>query len=54
MARGCMYLIATMDWAASKVLSWRLSNPLDTRFCVEAFKEALFKDGALEIFNTDQ
>lgn len=54
MARGFMYLIAIMDWSTRKVLSWRLSNTLDTRFCVEALKEALFKYGAPEIFNTDQ
>jgi putative transposase len=54
MARGHMYLIAIMDWATRRVLSWRLSNTLDTRFCVEALKEALFKYGAPEIFNTDQ
>jgi putative transposase len=54
MARGFMYLIAIMDWATRKVLTWRLSNTLDTRFCVEALKEALFKYGAPEIFNTDQ
>ena len=54
MARGFMYLIAIMDWATRKVLSWRLSNTLDTSFCVEALKEALFKYGAPEIFNTDQ
>jgi putative transposase len=54
MHRGFMYLIAVMDWATRRVLSWRLSNTLDTRFCVEALKEALFKYGAPEIFNTDQ
>jgi len=54
MARGFMYLIAIMDWATRRVLSWRLSNTLDSRFCVEALKEALFKYGAPEIFNTDQ
>lgn len=54
MARGFMYLIAIMDWATRKVLSWRLSNTLDTTFCVEALKEALLKYGAPEIFNTDQ
>jgi putative transposase len=54
MERGFMYLIAIMDWATRKVLSWRLSNTLDTRFCVAALKEALFKFGAPEIFNTDQ
>ena len=40
MQRGFMYLIAIMDWATRKVLSWRLSNTLDTGFCVEALKEA--------------
>lgn len=54
MQRGFMYLIAIMDWATRKVLSWKLSNTLDTRFCVEALKEALLKYGAPEIFNTDQ
>lgn len=54
MHKGFMYLIAIMDWATRRVLSWRLSNTLDTRFCVEALKEALFKYGSPEIFNTDQ
>jgi len=54
MHKGFMYLIAIMDWATRRVLSWRLSNTLDTRFCIEALKEALFKYGAPEIFNTDQ
>lgn len=54
MARGFMYLVAIMDWATRKVLAFRLSNTLDTRFCVEALKEALFKYGAPEIFNSDQ
>jgi transposase InsO family protein len=39
MLKGFMYLIAIMDWATRKVLSWRLSNTLDTRFCVDALKE---------------
>lgn len=54
MQKGFMYLIAIMDWVTRKVLSWRLSNTLDTRFCVEALTEALLKYGAPEIFNTDQ
>ncbi len=54
MARGFMYLIAIMDWATRKVLAWRLSNTLDSRFCVEALKDALFKYGTPEIFNSDQ
>ena len=43
MKRGFMNLIVIMDWAARKVLAWRLPNTLDTRFCIEALKEALFK-----------
>jgi putative transposase len=38
MAKGFMYLVAIMDWATRKVLSWRLSNTLDSSFCVEALK----------------
>ena len=54
MARGFMYLVAVMDWHSRKVLSWRLSNTLDTDFCVEALQEALRRYGRPEIFNTDQ
>lgn len=36
------------------VLSWKLSNTLDTTFCVEALEEAIAKYGCPEIFNTDQ
>jgi len=54
MARGFLYLVAIMDWYSRKVLSWRLSNTLDTEFCVEALEEALHRYGAPEIFNTDQ
>jgi putative transposase len=54
MARGFCYLVAIMDWASRKVLSWRLSNTLDTSFCVEALEEALSLHGTPQIFNTDQ
>jgi putative transposase len=54
MRRGFLYLVAIMDWASRKVLAWRLSNTLDTDFCVSALKEALGKYGKPEIFNTDQ
>jgi len=52
--RGFLYLVAIMDWASRKVLAWRLSNTMDTSFCVEALREALDRYGAPEIFNTDQ
>ncbi|MEW6552629.1 MAG: IS3 family transposase [Campylobacterota bacterium] len=54
MARGFCYLVAIMDWASRKVMAWRLSNTLDTSFCVEALYEALARYGTPEIFNTDQ
>ena len=54
MAKGFMYLVAIMDWHSRRVLSWRVSNTLDTDFCVEALEEALQRFGAPQIFNTDQ
>ena len=54
MRRGFVYLVAIMDWYSRRVLSWRLSNTLDTAFCVAALNEALAKYGTPEIFNTDQ
>ena len=52
--KGFLYLVAVMDWATRRVLSWRLSNTLDARFCTEALTEALEHYGRPEIFNTDQ
>jgi len=54
LAKGFLYLVAIMDWASRKVLSWRLSNTLDASFCVEALEEAIERYGPPEIFNTDQ
>jgi len=54
MARGFCYLVAIMDWASRRVLSFRLSNTLDASFCIEALEEALQRYQAPEIFNTDQ
>jgi len=44
---------ALIDWYSRYVLSWRLSNTLDSSFCIEALEEALGQ-GKPEIFNTDQ
>ncbi len=54
MRRGFLYLVVIMDWHSRKVLSWKLSNTLDTDFCAAALEEALAKYGIPEIFNTDQ
>ena len=54
MRKGFMFLIAVVDWYSRAVLSWRVSNTMDTDFCVEALEEALQLYGAPEIFNSDQ
>jgi putative transposase len=54
MTRGFMYLVAVMDWYSRKVLAFKLSNTLDTDFCLEAVEEAIRRYGLPEIFNTDQ
>jgi len=51
---GFLYLVAIIDWASRAVLSWRLSNTMDTSFCVDALEDALARFGRPEIFNTDQ
>jgi transposase InsO family protein len=53
MANGFLYLVAVMDWVSRYVLAWRLSNLLDSSFCVEALEDTL-SQGRPEIFNTDQ
>lgn len=54
MERGFMYLTAVMDVYSRKILSFRLSNTLDSDFCVQALQEALTRHGRPAIFNTDQ
>lgn len=54
MQRGFLYLVAIMDWATRRVLSWRLSNTMEADFCVEALEDAMAKFGKPEVFNTDQ
>jgi putative transposase len=54
LSKGFVYLAAIMDWASRKVLSWRLSNTLDTSFCLDALEEAIEQFGCPEIFNSDQ
>jgi len=59
MARGFVYLVASVDWFSRRVLAWRLSITLSADVCVEALEEALARYGKPgifnpEIFNTDQ
>jgi putative transposase len=54
MAAGFLYLAAIVDWYSRAVLAWRLSNTLDTSFCIAVLEEALDRWGEPEIFNSDQ
>lgn len=52
--KGHFYLVAIMDWFSRKVLSWRISNTLDVKFCVDSLERAIALYGIPEIFNSDQ
>ena len=53
MRAGFLYLIAIMDWFSRFVLSWELSNTMETGFCLAALESAL-RFGQPEIWNSDQ
>jgi len=50
---GFLYLVAILDWFSRYVLSWALSNTLDSLFCTEALERAL-RIARPQVFNTDQ
>ena len=54
LAHGFAYLVAVIDWYSRKVLAWRVSNTLDSGFCVDCLGQALRTHGIPEIFNSDQ
>lgn len=55
MRRGFAYLVVVMDWHSRAVLGWRISNTLDTEFCLQALRDARAVAGCWpEIMNTDQ
>jgi putative transposase len=49
-----VFLVAILDLFSRRVLSWKLSNTIDTAFCVAALEEAIAVWGTPAIFNTDQ
>jgi putative transposase len=51
--QGHLYLVAVMDWFSRYVLAWKLSNSLETTFCLQALGRAL-QTAKPGIFNTDQ
>jgi len=51
---GMVYMAAIIDWYSKAVLSWRISNTMDTDLVMGVLNEALSLYGKPEIFNTDQ
>jgi putative transposase len=49
-----IYLVVILDLYSRKVLTWKMSNTLDSVFCIEALEEAIALFGIPAIFNTDQ
>ena len=51
---GMVYMAAVIDWYSKAILSWRISNTMDTDLVMGVLNEALSLYGKPEIFNTDQ
>ena len=51
---GFVYLVAVIDGYLRRVLSWRLANTLEARFCVDCLEDTLRTHGTPAIFNSDQ
>lgn len=54
MRKGYLYLTAFIDLYSRYVLSWSLSNTMDTQWCVETLEQAIALHGKPQILNTDQ
>jgi putative transposase len=52
--KGFVYLAAIMDWYSRYVLSWELSNSMESSFCARTLERAIERHGEPDIFNTDQ
>lgn len=50
---GFLYLVAFLDLYSRYILSWKISNSLESVFCIEALEMAL-QQGIPEIVNSDQ
>ena len=53
-ASGTVYLAAIIDWHSKAVLSWDISNTMDSSLVMRVLEDAIDKFGTPEIFNTDQ
>ena len=54
LGKGFVYLVMILDLYSRKILTWKVSNTLDTDFCLAALEEAIKQWGIPAIFNTDQ
>ncbi len=52
--KGFLYLVAIVDLFSRNVLSWKLSNSLDTEFCLQPLEMSLECGRQPEIFHSDQ
>lgn len=53
MKGGFLYLVAFIDWYSRYVLSWELSNSLESSFCLSAMNQ-IWSQVNVDILNTDQ
>ncbi|MDX4037710.1 IS3 family transposase [Aliarcobacter skirrowii] len=53
-SKGFVYLAAVIDWHTKSILSWKISNSMDTFLATDVLKAAIDRYGTPEIFNTDQ
>ncbi len=49
-----VYMAAIIDWHSKAVLSYRISNTMDSQLVMSVLNDALGKHLHPEIFNTDQ
>jgi putative transposase len=54
LAKGFAYLTAIIDWYSRRVLSWRISQNMESVFCIDCLEDAIPLYGKPDIFNTDQ
>ena len=53
-AGGMVYMAAIIDWHSKAVLSYKISNTMDTQLVMSVLNDALARYPHPEIFNTDQ
>ena len=51
---GFVYMAAVIDWYSKAILSYKISNTMDSSLVIDVLNDALDKYGAPKIFNTDQ